>query len=94
MGCRQMCWRRPDSLNTLRFLTCSSFARPWAKFPQKSKAPRPDLPWKSIVNLRNIIVHSYWQIDLEIIAAVIENDLDPLVAELTKLITFIERTDK
>jgi uncharacterized protein with HEPN domain len=64
------------------------------KVSAEIKSAAPDLPWKSIVNLRNIIVHSYWQIDLEIIAAVIENDLDPLVAELTKLITFIERTDK
>ena len=33
-------------------------------------------------------------IDLEIIADVIENDLGPLLAELTNLIGFVERTDK
>jgi uncharacterized protein with HEPN domain len=38
-------------------------------------------------------VHAYWQIDLEIIADVIENRIDPLVAELAKLIVFVERMD-
>jgi uncharacterized protein with HEPN domain len=39
-------------------------------------------------------VHSYWQIDLEIIAKVIKKDLDALVAELTRLIVFVERSGK
>ncbi|HMK79507.1 MAG TPA: HepT-like ribonuclease domain-containing protein [Xanthobacteraceae bacterium] len=54
----------------------------------------PNIPWRLIYDLRNIIVHSYWQIDLEIIANVIKNRLDPLVEELEKLIAFVERTEK
>jgi uncharacterized protein with HEPN domain len=53
----------------------------------------PDLPWRQIIDMRNIIVHSYWQIDLEIIAYVIENELDPLIEQLEALIRFIERTE-
>jgi uncharacterized protein with HEPN domain len=65
-----------------------------SKVSAEVKGAAPDLPWKSIINLRNIIVHSYWQIDLEIIADVVENDVDPLVEELTRLIAFVEHTDK
>lgn len=54
----------------------------------------PDLPWRSITNLRNIIVHSYWQIDLEIIADIVKNRIDPLIAELDKLIALVERMDQ
>jgi len=54
----------------------------------------PDLPWKPITNLRNIIVHSYWQIDLEIIADIIKNRLDPHIVQLDKLIALVERTDQ
>jgi uncharacterized protein with HEPN domain len=64
------------------------------KVSSEIKSTAPDLRWRPINDLRNIIVHSYWQIDLEIIAAVIEKDLDPLVAELTRLIAFIERNEK
>ncbi len=41
------------------------------------------------MDLRNLIVHAYWQIDLEIIANVIENRLDLLIAELDTLIEFV-----
>ena len=54
----------------------------------------PNLPWRQIADLRNIIVHSYWLIDLEIIADVIKNRLDPLIEELERLIGFVERTEK
>jgi uncharacterized protein with HEPN domain len=65
-----------------------------SKVSSEVKGAAPDLPWRAIVNLRNIIVHSYRQVDLEIIADVIENRIDPLVAELDKLIAFVERMDK
>ena len=55
------------------------------------KSAAPGLPWKAIVDLRNIIVHGYWQIDLEIIADIIENRVNPLIAELNKLIELVER---
>ena len=61
-----------------------------SKVSAEVKSAAPGMPWKSIINLRHIIVHSYGQIDLEIITDVIENDLDPLVAELTRLIAFVE----
>jgi uncharacterized protein YutE (UPF0331/DUF86 family) len=44
--------------------------------------------------LRNIIVHSYWQIDLEIVADIIKNRLEPLMHELDRLIAFVERSEQ
>jgi uncharacterized protein with HEPN domain len=61
------------------------------KVSTEVKSAAPDLPWKTIVDLRNIIVHSYWQIDFAIIADVIENRLKPLIVELDKLIGLVER---
>ena len=58
------------------------------------KSVGPDIEWRKIANLRNIIVHSYWQVDLELIADVIRNRLDSLVLELDKLIAFVERNVK
>jgi hypothetical protein len=39
------------------------------------------------------LVHGYWQIDLDIIADVIDSNLNPLISELEKLIKQIERSD-
>ncbi len=58
------------------------------------KSVGADIEWRKITNLRNIMVHSYWQVDLELIADVIGNRLDPLVLELDKLIAFVERNVK
>ena len=58
------------------------------------KSAAPVLEWRLIADLRNLIVHAYWQIDLEIIADVIESRLDPLIEELDKLIAFVERSEK
>jgi uncharacterized protein with HEPN domain len=59
------------------------------KVSAEVKTAAPDIPWQAIVALRNVIVHSYWQIDLELVADVIANRIDPLVASLDKLIDLI-----
>jgi uncharacterized protein with HEPN domain len=63
------------------------------KVSAEVKSAAPNIEWRKIGNLRNILVHSYWQVDLEAIADVINNRLDPLISELDRLIAFIERTD-
>lgn len=40
---------------------------------------RPEVPWKQVFGLRNRIAHGYFDIDVEIISDVINNDLDPLL---------------
>ena len=57
------------------------------------RSAAPAIQWNAITALRNHLVHAYWQIDLEIIADVIKNRIDPLVAELGKLIVFVEQMD-
>jgi uncharacterized protein with HEPN domain len=51
-----------------------------------------DISWQPIVDLRNFIVHAYWQVDLEIIAGIIEDELDPLIEQLGRLIAIVERS--
>jgi len=65
-----------------------------AQIPVDLRNEAPGIAWKSIVGLRNHLIHAYWQIDLEIIADVIKNRIDPLVAELDKLITLVERIER
>jgi uncharacterized protein with HEPN domain len=63
------------------------------KVSAEVKSAAPDLEWRLIADMRNIIVHAYWQIDLEIIADVIENRLDPLIGELERLVAFVQRSE-
>ena len=64
------------------------------KVSSEVKSAGPNLPWRAIVNLRNIIVHAYWRIDLELIADIIKYRLEPLILEIEALIAFVERSEK
>jgi uncharacterized protein with HEPN domain len=55
------------------------------------KTAAPAIEWRDISDLRNYIVHSYWQVDFEIVADVIRNRLDLLIGELDRLIVVVER---
>jgi uncharacterized protein with HEPN domain len=44
----------------------------------ETQANFPAIPWKNIVGMRHILVHGYFEIDLDIVWSVIENDLLPL----------------
>jgi uncharacterized protein with HEPN domain len=65
-----------------------------SEVPVDLRNEAPGIPWKAVIGLRNHLVHAYWQIDLEIIADVIKNRLDPLTDELDKLIALVERIEK
>lgn len=40
---------------------------------------RPEIPWKQVFGLRNRIAHGYFDIDVDIISEVINEDLRPLL---------------
>jgi uncharacterized protein with HEPN domain len=61
------------------------------KVPEDVRRLAPEIPWAAIVAIRNHVVHSYWQVDLTIIADVIQNRIDPLIAALERLIDLLRR---
>lgn len=42
-------------------------------------ALRPEIPWHQVFGLRNRIAHGYFDIDVDIISEVINDDLQPLL---------------
>ncbi|MBM4461601.1 MAG: DUF86 domain-containing protein [Chloroflexi bacterium] len=45
---------------------------------QRFKADHQQVPWDQIIGMRHVLVHGYFEIDLDIVWAVIEKDLPPL----------------
>lgn len=43
------------------------------KLPDEFKNKYPSVPWRDITDLRNILAHRYWAIDLETVWNIIHN---------------------
>ncbi|TRZ88646.1 DUF86 domain-containing protein [bacterium] len=42
----------------------------------------PEVPWRKMIGMRHVLVHGYFEIDLEIVWAVIEKDLPSLKEQI------------
>jgi uncharacterized protein with HEPN domain len=62
-----------------------------SQLPAELQALAPEIPWLDIRNMRNLVVHAYWQIDFGIVAHTIKNDLEPLKVATRRLIELVNR---
>ncbi len=56
------------------------------KLSDKLKGLYPEIPWKKIRGMRNILVHDYFGIDLDIVWSVIEFELPDLKDHICSMI--------
>ena len=42
----------------------------------------PGIPWGKMIGMRHVLVHGYFEIDLDIVWSVIENDIGPLKEQI------------
>ncbi len=54
---------------------------------QQFRASHPQVPWEQIIGMRHVLVHGYFEIDLDIVWAVVEKDLPPLKANLQAILS-------
>jgi uncharacterized protein with HEPN domain len=55
--------------------------------PDEARGMAPDIPWNKIIGMRNILVHGYFTIDLDIVWDAVQQDvplLKPAVVALLK----------
>ncbi|TET32276.1 MAG: DUF86 domain-containing protein [Planctomycetota bacterium] len=46
----------------------------------------PAVPWQDIVGLRNQLIHGYDSVDFDILWAILQKDIPPLIAALEKIV--------
>ena len=56
------------------------------KVPDEVRKTHPEVEWQKIAGLRDILIHEYFGIDLEIIWDVVQNKIPDLEKQIKKLI--------
>ena len=57
-----------------------------AKVSTAQQAEYPDLPWPQMIGMRNVLVHNYFNIDLDIVWQVVESELPALQEKISRII--------
>ena len=55
--------------------------------PDDIKQQRSDIPWQQISGTRNRLIHGYYHVDLDIVWAIVTQDLPPLIEALQELLS-------
>ena len=56
------------------------------RLSEEGRSTLPELPWRAMISMRNLVIHEYDGVDYAIVWETIKNDLPPLVNLLeTKL---------
>ena len=56
------------------------------RISDQTKALYPSVPWKEMVNMRNLMIHEYDDVDMEIVWDTVQEDLPSLVALIEPLV--------
>lgn len=61
--------------------------------PQEFKVAHPEIPWKEINAMRNLLVHLYFKIDQKAVWMVVERDLPALQKSIQPLLSQSDDSD-
>ena len=54
---------------------------------EEARRTLPEIPWEDIVGMRHRLVHAYFDINLDILWKTVQQDLPPLVENLSKVLS-------
>ncbi len=57
------------------------------KVSEGTRSRYPDIPWSKIANMRNHLVHVYFDIDLDIVWGTLQSNLPYLVTQIEKILS-------
>lgn len=61
--------------------------------PEGTRALAPDIPWPSIIGMRNILVHGYFEIDTDVVWHTATRDILPLRPAVEQLLKKLEEEE-
>ncbi|WP_236612556.1 DUF86 domain-containing protein [Picosynechococcus sp. NKBG15041c] len=56
-----------------------------ANIPEEIKQQHPEIPWRIMTGMRNVMAHEYFQINLGVVWQTLKRSLPPVVVQLENL---------
>ncbi len=76
-----------DEKTAFAAVTCFSIIGEAAKLvPPKVKSAYPEIPWGQMIRMRNVLVHEYDRIDMEVVWSTIKEDLPSVLPKLKEVL--------
>jgi uncharacterized protein with HEPN domain len=57
-----------------------------SKVSRELRSKSPEIPWTDIVAMRNRLIHSYFDVNLDIVWQTVTDELPPVVEQIQKLL--------
>ncbi|SRR6266516_3595549 len=57
-----------------------------ARITTDLREAHPEVPWRQIIGMRNVLTHGYFEVDLDIVWSVVERDLDKLHSQVKSML--------
>ena len=51
----------------------------------------PDPPWKQIIGFRNLVVHEYFRVSLNLVWSIIQNNIPPLKLTIERMLEYFNQ---
>lgn len=55
--------------------------------PSQFRTKHPEIPWKEMTGMRDVLIHKYFNIDLSLTWSVVKRELPPIKVKLQKLLS-------
>lgn len=62
------------------------------RVPESVRKDNPQIPWKEMTGMRDIIIHEYDEIDLEEVWGTIQKDIPPVLESIDRLLDDAQST--
>lgn len=64
------------------------------KIPDVLRSRYPQIPWRSVAGMRDVLVHEYWQVDVDVVWETVQESLPLLKDVILEMVDHMQRNEE